>query len=176
MELMKTIAMRKSTRNYKSEQIDDESLNTILVAGCAAPVGMAAYDGVHMTVIQNPNLLERISQATANLIGNPKARPLYGAPTIVMISGKPNGKAPNIEIANASCIIENMALAATNLSLGSVYLMGPVMAVKTDQELLKNLNLPEGFVPAASIALGYPAEPLTTGKELKQTIQLNIIK
>jgi nitroreductase len=176
MELMKTIAMRKSTRNYKPEQINDESLNTILVAGCAAPVGMAAYNGVHMTVIQNPNLLARISKAIANLLGNPEAKPLYGAPTIVIISGKPSDKAPNIETANASCIIENMTLAATNLSLGSVYLMGPVIALKTDKELLKDLSLPEGFAPAASIALGYPTEPLTTEKELKQTIQLNIIK
>ena len=176
MELMKAISMRKSTRNYKSEQINDESLNTILTAGCAAPVGMGAYNGVHITVIQNPDLLDRITKATANLIGNPNAKPLYGAPTLVIVSGKPNDKAPNIELANAACIVENMALAATNLSLGSVYVLGPVFALNTDKELLKDLNLPEGFVPAAGILLGNPTEPLTSEKELKQTIQLNIIK
>ena len=176
MELMKIISMRKSTRNYKSEQINDESLNTILTAGCAAPVGMGAYNAVHMTVIQNPDLLDRITKAIANLLGNPEAKPLYGAPTLVIVSGKPNDKAANIEIANASCIIENMSLAATNLSLGSGYLLGPVFAFNTDKELLKDLNLPEGFIPAAGMALGYPTEPLTTEKELKQTIQLNIIK
>jgi nitroreductase len=176
MEFMKTIAMRKSTRNYKSKQIDDESLNTILTTGCAAPVGMGAYNEVHMTVIQNPDLLARISKAVANLIGNPNAKPLYGAPTLVIVSGKPNDKAANIEIANASCIVENMTLTATNLSLGSVYVMGPVFALNTDKELLKDLNLPEDFVPAAGILLGYPTEPLTTEKEFKQTIKLNTIK
>lgn len=176
MELMKTIAMRKSTRSYKSEQINDEALNTILTAGCAAPVGMGAYKGVHMTVIQNPDLLDRINKATANLLGSPKANPLYGAPTLVIVSGKPNDRAANIEIANASCIVENMTLAATSLNLGSVYLLGPAFVLNADKELLKDLNLPEGFSPAAGIALGYPTEPLTTEKELKQTIELNIIK
>ena len=176
MDLMKTIAMRKSTRNYKSEQINDEALNTILAAGCAAPVGMGDYNGVHMTVIQNPDLLARISKATANLMGKPESKPLYGAPTLVIISGKLNDKAPTIVIANASCIIQNMALAATELSIGSVYLLGAIFAVNTDEELLKDLNLPEGFVPGAGIALGYPTEPLAREKELKQTIQLNIIK
>ncbi|WP_378956878.1 nitroreductase family protein [Pelosinus sp. sgz500959] len=176
MELMKIIAMRKSTRNYKSKQINDESLNTILVAGCAAPVGIGAYHEVHMTVIQNPDLLDRISKATANLLGNPKAKPLYGAPTLVIISGKPNDKAPTVAIANASCIIENMTLAATNLNIGSVYLLRSIFAINANQELIEDLNLPEGFFPAAGIALGYPNEPFTIEKELKQTIQLNIIK
>lgn len=62
MELMKAIAMRKSTRSYKSEQISDESLNTIINAGCAAPVGMGAYNSVHLTVIQNSDLLDKLQQ------------------------------------------------------------------------------------------------------------------
>lgn len=176
MELMKAIAMRKSTRKYKSEQIDDKSLNTIINAGCAAPVGMGAYDTVHLTVIQNPDLLNRIAKTTANLFGRPNANPLYGAPTLVVISGKPNDKFPNGEIANAACINENMALAATNIGIGSVYLWGILCAFTADKELLKDLNLPEGFIPVSSIALGYPTEPLTTEKELKQTIKTNIVK
>lgn len=176
MDFIKTIAMRKSTRSYKSEQIDDESLNTILTAGCAAPVGMGAYNEVHMTVIQNPDLLTRISKASGNLLGNPKADPLYGAPTLVIISGKPNNKIPSLEIANASCIVENMTLAATSLGLGSVYLLGAAITVNLYKELLAELNLLEGFVPAAGIALGHPTEPLTKEKVLKQTIQLHIIK
>ena len=34
MELMKAIAIRKSTRSYKSEQINDETLDTIIKAVC----------------------------------------------------------------------------------------------------------------------------------------------
>lgn len=176
MELMKAIAMRKSTRNYKSEQISDESLNIIINAGCAAPVGMGFYDAVHLTVVQNPDLLDIIIKTYANINGNQKANPLYGAPTLVVVSGKPHDKFPHAEIANAACIIENMALAATNIGIGSVYLWGILHAFDVDKELLKALDLPEGFIPASCIALGHPTEALTTEKELKQTIKLNIIK
>ena len=178
MELIKAIAMRKSTRSYKGEQISEEALNTIIKAGCAAPVGMGDYNSVNITVIQNPNLLDRISKTAAKAIGNPKANMLYGAPTLVIVSGKPTEHFPNNElaIANASCIIENMALAATDAGIGSVYLFSPLFAFNSDKELLKELNLPEGFAPAAGIALGYPTEPFTEGKELKQTIRVNTIK
>ena len=40
---------------------------------------------------------------------------LYDAPTLVIVSSKPNEKAPTIGLANASCIIENMSLAGIAL-------------------------------------------------------------
>lgn len=175
MELMKAIALRKSTRSYKSEQINDEALNTIINAGCAAPVGNGAYDTVHLTIIQNSALLNKIAKTSANIFGNPNANPLYGAPTLVIISGKPNDKFPNAEIANAACIIENMALAATNIGIGSVYLLGIISAFHEDKELLSSLDLPESFIPASAVALGYPTEPFTLEKELKPTIKINRI-
>lgn len=176
MELMKAIATRKSTRSYKSEQISDENLNIILKAGSAAPVGMGAYNTVHLTVIQNSDLLSKITNVAREFFNNPKMNPLYNAPTLIIVSSKPNEKAPAIGLANASCIIENMSLAATDLGVGSVYLLGFVFAISKNKELLNELNLPEGFVPDAAIALGYPTEPLTQEKELKQTIETNIIK
>lgn len=176
MEMIKTIAMRKSTRSYKTEQISDGSLTTILNAGCAAPVGMGAYDSVHLTVIQNSILLDKITKVTADLFGNLKMKPFYGAPTIVIVSSKSNDKAPTVGVANAACIIENMTLAATDLGLGSVYLWAFLASFSADAELLKELVLPEGFVPVSALAIGYPTEPLDKEKELKQTIEINTIK
>ena len=176
MELMKAIAIRKSTRSYKSEQISDETLDTIIKAGCAAPIGMGAYNSMHLTVIQNVDLLNKITNITREVFGNPKMNPIYDAPTLVIVSSKPNEKAPAIGLANASCIIENMSLAGIELGVGSVYLLGFVLAISKNEDLIKELNLPEGFVLDAAIALGYPTEPLTNEEELKQTIETNIIK
>ena len=101
---------------------------------------------------------------------------LYDAPTLVIVSSKPNEKAPTIGLANASCIIENMSLAGIEFGVGSVYLLGCVFAISKNEELIKELNLPEGFALDAAIALGYPTEPLTNEEEFKQTIETNIIK
>lgn len=175
METMKAISLRKTTRSYTAEQIKDEDLTTILDAGCAAPVGMGAYDSLQLTVIQNSDLLDKITETAAKAFNNPKMKPFYGAPTLIIISSKTNEKAPHIGLANAACIIENMSLAATDLGLGSVYLMGFLVAFSADAELVKELNLPEGFAPVSAIAVGYPTEPLVE-RDSKHIIKINTIK
>lgn len=176
METMKAIATRKSSRSYQSIQIGDENLTRIINAGCAAPVGSGAYDTVHLTVIQNQDLLNRISKTAATIFGNPDADPLYGAPTLIIVSCIPNKQFPNVEIANAACIIENMSLSATDIGIGSVYILGALAAFMNDKELVKELILPEGFVPVSGIALGYPTESLDQERELIQKIKINILK
>ncbi|HEY8891588.1 MAG TPA: nitroreductase family protein [Clostridium sp.] len=176
MEMIKTIEMRKSTRSYKAEQISDESLTVILNAGCAAPVGMGAYDSVHITVIQNSDLLNKITKVTTNTFGNPEMKPFYGAPTLIIVSSKVNEEVPTVGVANAACIIENMTLAATDMSLGSVYLWAFISSFSADKDLLKELGLPEGFTPLSGIAIGYPVEALDKAKKSKHTININMIK
>lgn len=176
MEMIKAIESRKSTRGYKEKQISDESLKVILNAGCAAPVGMGAYDSVHITVIQNSDLLDKITKVTADTFGNPKMKPFYGAPTLIIISSKTNEKAPTVGIANAACIIENMTLAATDMNLGSVYLWAFISSFSADKDLLKELDLPVGFTPLSGIAIGYPIETIDKTKKSKHTISINTIK
>ena len=176
METLKAIAMRKSTRAFKPEQISDEDLDIILGAGCAAPVGMGAYETIHLTVLQNQDLMEQINSATAEAFEKPDLKPLYGAPTLVIVSSKKHSRIPNIEYANAACIIENMLLAATDLGLGSVFLWGFIGPLNASPDILNKLDIPEGFTPVSGVALGYPAEPLDDEKELKKTISMNMVK
>lgn len=172
MDVLQAIAQRKSTRAYKPDQLPDQMLDKILAAGCAAPVGMARYDTLHLTVIQDRALLARISQAVAALTGR-EGDPLHGAPTLVLVSSQSSELPPGLDYANASCLIENMLLAATALEVGSVYLWGAAVAIGGDPELQKALGLPAGFKPVASLGLGYAAQVDTAEKELKITIALN---
>ena len=175
MKTIEAIALRQSTRSYKPEQISEDELQTILTAGYAAPVGMGAYDSLNLTVVQKPDLLAKVTEVTAKLYGNAKANPLYGAPTLIIVSSTVNEKAPSIGLANGSCIVENMSIASTDLGLGSVYLMGSIMALSTDVELLKELDLAEGFIPVCALAVGYPTKALEE-KANKHHIKTNIIK
>lgn len=171
MELTNMIARRKSVRAYKPEQIPEEALNRILAAGCAAPVGMRKYDTLHLTVVQSKELLERITK-TAQQGMKMDRDPLYAAPTLVILSST-EPMAPGIDYANASCIAENMLLAATNENIGSVYLWSPGMVVESDPELKKALQIPEGYKALFGVALGYAAAEDESEKELKLTIGVN---
>lgn len=157
MEFSKVISTRYSCRSYTEEPVSDAQLQAVLAAGNAAPVGMGAYQTVYLTVIRNRGFLDAVSKAAGAFLKR-DTDPLYGAPVVILVSAKP-GIPPTIEFQNTGTIIENMMLAATDLGLGSVYLMGAIAAMRNEPELVGQLNLPEGFVPIAAMALGHSAQP-----------------
>ena len=174
MNTLEAIAKRKSTRSYTPEQIPEEALQTILKAGSAAPVAMAKYDSLHITVVQNPKLLDKINKATEEvffqLLGVRRNMD-FGAKTLLFVSSKEVHR-PGTDHANAGIVMENMVLAATALGIDSVILGGAPGAVAKDPELMKELGIPEGFRPLLGCFLGYGAED-TPVKE--HTISVNRI-
>ncbi|MGD9559758.1 MAG: nitroreductase family protein [Oscillospiraceae bacterium] len=172
METLKAIATRKATRAYKSDPVPKEKLDTILAAGCAAPVGRGDYASLHLTVVQNPENLKKISQAMAQMMNTDKD-PLYGAPALVLVSAADQQAFPNIQYANTACVLENMLLAATDCGVDSVFIWGSALAVATSEELRRAVGIPAGFTPVASAALGTAAQPNPAEKELKITLSIN---
>ena len=172
MQTLETIAKRKSTRNYTPEQIPEEALEMILKAGSAAPVAMAKYDSLHITVVQNPQLLDRINKATEEVFFQMlgvRRNMDFGAKTLLFVSSKEVHR-PGTDHANAGIVMENMVLAATALGIDSVILGGAPGAVAKEPELMKALGIPEGFRPLLGCFLGYGAED-TPVKE--HTISVN---
>lgn len=169
METLKAIAMRKSTRGYKVEQISESELNKILDAALEAPCGMGKYETLHLTVIRNQDFLNRLTKSAATQFNAPELSLFFNAPTIIAVSS--TDETATIQ-ANTACVIENMAISATDLGLGSLLLWAAFRALRTDQELLKELNLPEGFIPQAGIAIGYPAEKLDETLVNKHNIEI----
>jgi nitroreductase len=178
METIRTLAMRKAIRNYRSEQISEDELNRVLCAGSLSPVGLAAFENYRLTVVQDKGLLKRITEATAKAFDyNPMmSNTIYGAPTLIVISAipNPNPEMPGIEIASAACIADTMLIAATDIGLASIYLCAFVEGFKAEPELIKELGLPDSFSPAAGILLGYTDEP-SEEQELAITLKVNKI-
>ncbi|MDR3288074.1 MAG: nitroreductase family protein [Peptococcaceae bacterium] len=172
METAKAIAVRRSTRAYKPEQIKDQELNEIVKAAKLAPIARGAVENVHLTVIQNQALIRSITEAAQKAAGTDKVSLNYGAPTVIIVSGKALG---GLEIANAACITENMLLTAADLGLGSVFVWGAISVTKDQKEVIASLGLPEGFEPIAAAAVGYPAEAIT-GEREPRPLSLNVIK
>ena len=155
MDTMETICSRKTIRSYTGEAITADELNVILKAANAAPVGMGQYESLHLTIITDTDLLNKIDTAGAVMFGQPDVHPLYGVPTLVLISSKkPDPMMENVVFSNAAIVAHNMALAATDLGVGSCYIWGAIAALSGSVELLKELNLPENFIPCCAIGLG----------------------
>ena len=146
MELFEVINKRFSNRKFLEKQISDEDLNKILKAGMQAPVGRGKYEDMHITVIQNKDLLDEISSLADRSV-------FYNAPTLVIISARDDGHGLDKE--NSACVAMNMLLAATALGLGSIYLNLVIGLIKEHKEVLNKLNLPKEFIPIVWVGLGY---------------------
>ena len=161
MNTLEAISKRVSVRAYKSDQIPEKDLQLILKAGMSAPVGSGAYDSLHITVIQNATLLKEIADATNELIFKTLGRRMdknFGAPTMIIVSSKP-AMPPGIEYANASTVLENMALAATDMGVDNIIWAGAAVAAAQNMELNNKIGVPEGFKPILCASFGYAANP-----------------
>lgn len=163
MNTFETICSRKSVRAYTGESISEEELSVVLKAANAAPVGMGRYEDVHLTVITNKKLLEKINAAGAKMFGKPDANVLYDAPTLILISAKlPEAEGMrNVSYSNAAIIAQNIALAATDLGIGACHIWGATIALGGCPDVSAQLSLPEGFTPCCAVALGKTDEEYT---------------
>ena len=174
MNALEAIFSRKSTRAYKPEQISEDALDKILKAACASPIGMARYDTLHITVVQNEDILARIfneaEEALFKDIGIRKNMN-FGAKTVIIVSSAPAYR-EGVEYAHAGIVIENMVIAATSMKIDSVVLGGPISAIENNDKLKTELGIPNGFKSLLAVALGYGSED-TPVKE--HTISINRI-
>lgn len=156
MNALEAISKRVSVRAYKAEQIPNYVLEKILKAGMLAPVASGQYDSLHITVIQDWELLNEIGDAvtemTAKLLGK-RLDKNFGAPTMVIVSSKPT-MMPGIEYANAACVLENMAIAAKSLGIDNI-IWGGAAAVAKEEPIRNKIGIPKGFTPVLCASFGY---------------------
>lgn len=159
MEFSQVIRARRSVRAFRPEQITPEQLNRLLEAAALAPVGMSRNEREQLRVVQDPELLDALNADFAASIGNVDACPTYGAPTVIFVLGRRED--PEILLgANAACIVENMALAATDLGLGSVYLLGICNELKNSAHAAALLQIASEDRLVSALAVGYAAAPV----------------
>ncbi|MBC5997513.1 nitroreductase family protein [Romboutsia ilealis] len=160
METLKAISLRKSVRSYKPEQISDEVLEIIINSAFKAPIASAKYDSLHITVIQNTEIIKKMVVEAAEMVSkmiNKKLDWDFGAPTLIIVSSTP-AMMPGIEFANAACVLENMVLAATDQKVDSLIWGGPTGIIKQDALLKKSLGIPDEFSPVLCASFGYATD------------------
>jgi len=153
--ILKAILERRSVRAYTQEMLTEAELDALLKAAIYAPSAMNTQ-AWHFTVIRDQELLTEVSRAAHVNAGREPddGHVFYHAPVAILTS------APAGEVVNGALAVENMALAAHGLGLGSVIIGFANMAFSEGKnaELLAKLKLPEGYAPVLWLAVGYPAE------------------
>ena len=158
MNTLEAIAKRKSTRSYTDTPVPEEALNAILQAGFAAPVAMARYDSLNITVLQNEEIIKRINDATSEMFAKRmgvKKNTDFGARTFLFVSTATEGLPTEMAYANVGIVVENMVIAATDLGIDTVILGGAPRIIVEDEALMKDLGIPAGMKPVLGICLGY---------------------
>lgn len=155
MDTFSCIAARKSVRDFSDKPLGDAEIKKLIEAALYAPVGMKAYDSLHLTCVTDEKALAAIRGMARKKTGDENADPLHGAPALIVVSVK---ELTHVAFANSACMIENMLLEAAELGLGSLYVCGIVNALREDAEFLALLRIPAGFTPVGAAAAGYAKE------------------
>lgn len=174
MNTFETLYSRKSVRKYTGENISVDQLKQILKAAYAAPVGGAKYENLHLSVITNKDYMNRWEEASCAFFNRPGTHPLYGAPTVILVSSATPMN--NANYSNAAIVVHNMALAAAELGLGACHIWGAVAALGEHPELVAELNLPEGMVPCCAVILGVTEEQYALREIADERIKTSYMK
>jgi nitroreductase len=141
---------RYSVRKFKTDNVEEEKLLTILDAARIAPTG-ANHQPFRLLVVKEREGLEKIKSAAD----------IYKAPVAIIVLGdrdkawkRPfDGK--NIVDIDASIVTDHMMLQATDLGIGSLW----ICYFKPDI-LKKELKIPDNLEPVNILALGYADGPV----------------
>jgi nitroreductase len=144
---------RRSIRIYRSGQVSDETIQTLLEAAMAAP-SACAKDPWRFVVIRERATLARLTQAL------PNGQMLATAAVGIFVCGDleaAHDRQLSYLLQDCSAAIENLLLAVHALGLGAVWL-GVHPREDRIAQVRQVLHLPDGVIPVAGIALGHPGE------------------
>ena len=138
MDVREAIITRRSTRKYTKEAVPAELLDAVIEAGRYAPSGGNSQT-THFMVIRNREVLDRLAETVRNEFGKMEITPglyksiansiraskagnyvfHYNAPVLIVLANKADY---GNNIADCSCALMNMMLAANELGLGSCWI------------------------------------------------------
>ncbi|MBR3020192.1 MAG: nitroreductase [Clostridia bacterium] len=167
-ETLNLISSRRSHRAYEQTPLSQEQIDALLKAAVESPSAVNRQPW-HFTVVRNQALLDELNKAVWEQMmkrNSDKRSPrfadkdfhvFYHAPCVIFISGMPDNHYTPID---GGIAVENIALAAESMGLGSVILGMPRDAFMTEkaEAFRKALLFPEGWDFVIAIAVGVPAD------------------
>lgn len=156
-EILRAIAARSTTRGYAPEKLTDEQVKTLIEAGLQAPTA-ANRQEIHFTAVPGdcPLLAELEQEKNALANAAPPVNFYYNAPVVLFLSG--DAAFPWTAV-DAGIAVENIALAAEGLGLGSVIIgcVRDAMLGEKKEHFAQALHFPAGYQFQVAIAVGHKA-------------------
>lgn len=156
--VIEAIKTRSSTRGYTAEPLTDAELSALIHAGLQAPTA-ANRQEIHFTVLKGQDPILQELEEEKNRLRNIEEPPhnfYYEAPTVVILSADADFKWGTLD---AGIAVENMALAAEELGLGSLIIGCILDAIngRKKQHFSDVLKLPARYEYKIAIAFGHKA-------------------
>lgn len=149
MNFSQLAADRYSVRKFKDKNIEHEKLALILKAGQIAPTA-ANLQPQRILVVNKKDTLDKLKQCTPYIFEAPLALIVCYDESICWTRKYDGQKSGYVD---ASIITTHMMLQATDLEIGSLWVMS------FDPVKLKQLfNISEKIIPVSILVLGYAAE------------------
>lgn len=154
-ETINTLLTRRSVRRYKSDQVSDELLDTVLNAGQYAASGMNSQNTV-LVAVRDSKTRDQLSKMNAAVMGSSND-PFYGAPCVIVVLANTTR---GTWVEDGSLVIGNLMAAAHSVGLGSCWIHRAREMFDSDEgkALLKEWGLPETMRGVGNCILGYPNE------------------
>ena len=161
-QVLSTIKQRSSARAYSTEQLTQSELDIILKAGLMAPTGMNRQE-IHFTVVKGDSLvLTELDEEKRRLRGQEKQPHnfYYEAPVLIFLSAEDEFKWKSVD---AGIAVENMALAAESIGLGTLIIGCVYDALHGEKQeyFLEKLQIPEGYSFQIALAVGHKTDNKT---------------
>lgn len=132
MEFIDVVNKRKSVRDYLDNPVSRDDLDIIVSAGKCAP----RTGDFQITVIEDKRVIKDINDIALDIMQSsdnnfmrehasiPSYQSVYGAPVLVMFSVPEENVFADLTVA---CAAENMILTATDLGLGTCFMVSPTL-------------------------------------------------
>ncbi len=178
-DIQSAIMNRRSTRGFSDVALTEEEIRTLTEAALASPTA-CNYQDWHFIFVTNRELLKRFSDEyreilLSKLTGEARSKKtdydvFFNAPLVIFIT-LPEQPKSNFADVDAGIAVENLALSAMGLGLGSVILGRPLEVIKGEKgkEWMQAFGFPKGHRYAIAIAIGHntvskDAHPIGEGK------------
>jgi nitroreductase len=152
--ILPLIQKRRSIRKYQRKPVEIDKIQTLVEAALRSPSSMG-YNPWEFVVVDDPNLLDKLSKAKPQGSAFIKAAPLG-----IVVCADPDRSSVWVEDASIACTY--IQLTAESLALGSCWIQ--IRDRMHDQSkaaeayISEVLNIPKKLKVEAMIAIGYPDE------------------